>query len=154
MFAKSLLASAAVTILLAACGQAPQSASASQAASFGPSSVSISGPGADSFLDALTGAGAYDASGALGAQNIALESVHCSAAVVPHPVPHCTLVENGQTMQADQSDAAVLFRTLVDNGAVIHNGTVGATNTVATNVQCSRVVYPGAHATCSFLAGQ
>lgn len=107
----------------------------------------------DTVMNALAVNGGVNPSpGLMGVWNLVASRILCSAAVVPHPVPHCTIKAGDASVEATVSDAAALMDVFVRAGAVVGPAhTVGATNRGGALVECSKVVVPHAHAGCSFV---
>lgn len=105
----------------------------------------------DLLIDAMSNAGVTpDNPHIVGALNLFSARLHCSAAVVPNPIPGCSLLVHGDTwLNIDDQDAnAAFYQTLVDLGAS-DPILIGASNFSVALVSCTRVVVPTAHARCT-----
>jgi hypothetical protein len=114
----------------------------------------LSGADGDAFFQALHDTGVRDTSGMVGAVHLRSPRVECNAAISPAAIPACTVAFDGRLLESPRPAAATLHRLLVQAGAVVDPGRLeGNSRTVATNAECSRVVYPGVQAECRFEAG-
>lgn len=103
-------------------------------------------------MNALSDSNIVDASGVMGSQTLFVGQVLCSQPVVMHPVPHCTLINGYDVMEATESSAFTINRFLIAQRAQVGpTNIVGAYNTGAALVTCKRGVYPGAQAACSLV---
>lgn len=116
---------------------------------------SISGQDANDFIDALMVSGVQDTMGAVGGLTLKSESISCSAAVVPHPVPSCTIDFDGSSLLVPTDSAKDLFRILKANGATVVSNPplIGSTNLKAITIACSQPVVPNPQGDCSFTIG-
>ncbi len=152
---KTQIALALVSVLsLAACGTAPASSSKvadDNAAGPGLQLVTVTGDAGDQFMSALDASGVSDLTQAIGAVNYAVDQINCGLPVVPHPQAHCSISWSGNQLTVAPADATTLDEILAANGAVLtHTGLMGSANAQATAISCHRIVYPDAHATCTF----
>ncbi|MCX6128406.1 MAG: hypothetical protein NTX25_04995 [Proteobacteria bacterium] len=111
---------------------------------------SFSGSDAERLLDALIEAGVTDTSGALGATYLNLNDISCSAAVVPQPVPRCSLTVEGRLIQVDVQAAAKIYQFIIGHDAAYWNGLLGSSTAQAISVECSRPVVPNPLTSCTF----
>jgi hypothetical protein len=106
----------------------------------------------DALLDAMLESGLENPNNGYGAVNRFLGQLTCSQAVVPNPVPGCSLVNADTTLEAPDHAAREMMGILLALRAFVGPANiVGATNVGAALISCSRTVYPGARASCSLV---
>jgi hypothetical protein len=115
-----------------------------------PTEISLTGTQADDLFAALQRVGVVDNSERLGATTLIASEIECMTPVVSNPVTTCRLYTASSTLNMSPADALKVNLILSTSVGRVSNGTVGATTARAYSISCSKIVYPGATATCSF----
>ena len=113
--------------------------------------ITIEGQEAEDLISALFQSGVRDRTGRLGALHLEVEAIDCTAPVVPHPIPHCTVsVSGAQKKEVPSAPASVMFRVLQQHGAVIPRDLLGITIVAGYQVDCQRSMVRNGTSQCSF----
>jgi hypothetical protein len=98
----------------------------------------------------LSAAGITDPRNVMGSMRLTVGRVLCSQAVVPHPVPSCTLINQDAELELDSETSKGLMRFLLSESAIVGpRNIVGAVNVGTALLTCESGVYPGAKASCT-----
>ncbi len=107
----------------------------------------------DTIFDAMAGAGVkpetIDGQLPLGATTLKANQIFCSIISDANRTRTCGVLSNGQVIEISDSDTIDNLLDLLGSiGAAVNPELIGAANFQVNNVGCSKVVYPGAHASC------
>jgi hypothetical protein len=136
---------------LVSCGASESSRLADQGTLPAAGAKTIEGQPAQDLIGLLFKAGIRDPSGKLGAVHLSLDGIECSAAVVPNPIPSCTLIVDGNLRPLDTNSAQLMYILLKQSGATVPSTLLGTIRVSALAIDCQRSLTLNGTTRCTFL---
>ena len=127
-----------------------KSKGADEAPASGTHRVKLSSTNANELMAILVNAGVKESAIGIGSSQRQADKIECSEAVVPSPVPTCTIFAAGASYKVEGDAGKNLYEILAVNGGLYANGEVGTSTSRATHIECSHPVTPEAKAACIF----
>lgn len=138
-----------LAVTLAGCGSERADVLATTQSSRHPVTIVVDASLSNDLIDALSDSGLTD-QGAPGMMRLRADAIRCSAAVVPSPVPQCTITKDRSFINVPENPAKTIYDILMLSGAEASHGPVGVLRAIVYDLECTRSVVPNAVGTCTF----
>lgn len=116
--------------------------------------IALNADESDTIFDALSLAGVkpetVDGQIIVGSTTLKADQMYCSILSDANHTRTCGIAVKGQIIDVTNTDSVYKLIDLLSSiGAAVHPELIGAANYEVNQVECSKVVYPGARATCT-----